>query len=180
MRSSDTAELTFDEVRIPAGNLIGDEGRGFQQQMNQFQNERMIAAYNINGAIKDALARTRAYLTERKAFGAPLLANQYPQFVLAELAADARALEALTHECAAQYLDGIDTSRDTTICKLLSARLLRKVADWCLQFHGGIGYMEETWTARFFRDARLWSIGGGADEIMLRTLARTDGFSADG
>ena len=179
MRSSDTAELTFDEVRVPAGNVIGAEGRGFQQQMNQFQNERMIAAYNITGAIKDALRRTRTYLTERRAFGAPLLANQYPQFVLAELAADARALEALTHDCAAQYLDGVDTSRDTTICKLLSARLLRKVADWCLQFHGGIGYMEETWTARFFRDARLWSIGGGADEIMLRTLARTDGFSVD-
>jgi citronellyl-CoA dehydrogenase len=179
MRSSDTAELTFDEVRVPAGNLIGLEGRGFQQQMNQFQNERMIAAYNITGAIKDALRRTRAYLAERRAFGAPLLANQYPQFVLAELAADARALEALTHDCAAQYLDGVDTSRDTTICKLLSARLLRKVADWCLQFHGGIGYMEETWTARFFRDARLWSIGGGADEIMLRTLARTDGFAVD-
>jgi len=180
MHSSDTAELTFDELRVPAGNLIGAEGRGFQQQMNQFQNERMIAAYNINGAIKDALARTRSYLTERKAFGAPLLANQYPQFVLAELAAEARALEALTHDCAAQYLEGVDTSRDTTICKLLSARLLRRVADWCLQFHGGIGYMEETWTARFFRDARLWSIGGGADEIMLRTLARTEGFSADG
>ena len=153
-------------------------GRGFQQQMRQFQNERMIAAYNVIGACKDALARTREYLRGRKAFGAPLLANQYPQFTLAELAADVRAFEALSHACAEDYLAGIDTSRDTTICKLLAGRLVRKVADWCLQFHGGIGYMEETWTSPFFRDARLWAIGGGADEVMLRTLARADGFDA--
>jgi citronellyl-CoA dehydrogenase len=177
MRSSDTAELTFDDMRVPADHVIGVEGRGFQQQMRQFQNERMIAAYNATGAIKDALSRTRAYLCERQAFGAPLLANQYPQFTLAELAGDARALEALCHVCAEDYLAGLDTSRDTTICKFLAGRLVRRVADWCLQFHGGIGYMEETWTARFFRDARLWGIGGGADEVMLRTLARADGFA---
>jgi citronellyl-CoA dehydrogenase len=176
MRASDTAELTFDDLRVPADHIIGNEGRGFQQQMRQFQNERMIAAYNATGAIKDALSRTRAYLCERKAFGAPLLANQYPQFKLAELAGDARALEALCHTCAEDYLAGIDTSRDTTICKFLAGRLVRRVADWCLQFHGGIGYMEETWTARFFRDARLWGIGGGADAVMLRTLARADGL----
>jgi citronellyl-CoA dehydrogenase len=179
MRASDTAELTFDELRVPVDHLIGEEGRGFQQQMRQFQNERMIAAYNTIGAAKDALARTRAYLAERKAFGAPLLANQFPQFTLAELAAEVRALEALSHACAEDYVAGVDTTRDTTICKLLAGKLIRKVADWCLQFHGGIGYMEETWTARFFRDARLWAIGGGADEVMLRTLARADGFSAD-
>jgi citronellyl-CoA dehydrogenase len=179
MRASDTAELTFEELRVPADHLIGVEGRGFQQQMRQFQNERMIAAYNTLGATKDALARTRVYLTERRAFGAPLLANQFPQFTLAELAAEVRALEALSHACVEDYVAGFDTSRDTTICKLLAGKLIRKVADWCLQFHGGIGYMEETRTARFYRDARLWAIGGGADEVMLRTLARADGFSAD-
>jgi len=176
MRASDTAELTFDDVRVPTDHVIGTPGRGFQQQMRQFQNERMIAAYNVTGAMKDALARTREYLSGRRAFGAPLLANQYPQFTLAELAAEVRAFEALCHACAEDYLAGIDTSRDTTICKLLAGRLVRKVADWCLQFHGGVGYMEETWTAPFFRDARLWAIGGGADEVMLRTLARADGL----
>jgi citronellyl-CoA dehydrogenase len=179
MRASDTAELTFDELRVPVDHLIGEEGRGFQQQMRQFQNERMIAAYNTIGAAKDALARTRAYLAERKAFGAPLLANQFPQFTLAELAAEVRALEALSHACAEDYVAGVDTTRDTTICKLLAGKLIRKVADWCLQFHGGIGYMEETWTARFFRDARLWAIGGGAAVVKLGPPARADGFSAD-
>jgi citronellyl-CoA dehydrogenase len=177
MRSSDTAELTFDEVRVPAANIIGVEGRGFQQQMAQFQNERMIGAYNAVGAIRDALARTRAYVGERRAFGQPLAANQYIQFRLAELSARFSMFEAYCHECAAASIRGEDTSRQTTICKLEAGRLLREVADWCLQFHGGIGYMEETWTARFFRDARLWSIGGGADEVMLRTLARLDGFA---
>lgn len=178
MRASDTAELVFDEVRVPVDHVIGTVGRGFQQQMRQFQNERMIAAYNVIGACKDALGRTKDYLRQRRAFGAPLLANQYPQFTLAELAAEVRAFEALSHTCAEDYLAGVDTSRDTTICKFLAGRLIRKVADWCLQFHGGIGYMEETWTSPFFRDARLWAIGGGADEIMLRTLARADGFDA--
>ena len=83
-----------------------------------------------------------------------------------------------SHDCALGYVRGEDTSRQTTIAKLEAGRLVREVADWCLQFHGGIGYIEETWTARFFRDARLWSIGGGADEVMLRTIARLDGFDA--
>jgi citronellyl-CoA dehydrogenase len=179
MRSSDTALLTFDEVRVPRSNLIGVEGRGFQQQMQQFQNERMIAAYNTIGAVRHALSLTSTYVRERKAFGAPLAANQYLSFTLAELSAEHRAFEALSNACMGAYLRGEDTTRDTTICKLLAGRLIRKVADWCLQFHGGIGYMEETWTARFFRDARLWSIGGGADEVMIRTLARLDGFSSE-
>jgi citronellyl-CoA dehydrogenase len=178
MRASDTAELTFSDLRIPAGNLIGEEGRGFQQQMRQFQNERMIAAYNVVGAVRDALRRTGQYTRERQAFGGPLAANQYLQFTMAELSADHRAFEALCHACAEAYVAGDDTSRDTTICKLLAGRLVRRVADWCLQFHGGIGYMEETWTAQFYRDARLWSIGGGADEVMLRTLARQEGYPA--
>ncbi|MPY94291.1 MAG: acyl-CoA dehydrogenase [Acidimicrobiia bacterium] len=179
MRSSDTAELVFDEVRVPVGNIIGVEGRGFQQQMAQFQNERMIGAYNSVGAIRDALQRTRAYLQERRAFGHPLAANQYIQFRLAELTARFSMFESYCHRCAEDSVRGEDTSRQTTICKLEAGRLIREVADWCLQFHGGVGYMEETWTARFYRDARLWSIGGGADEVMLRTLARMDGLDAD-
>lgn len=178
MRSSDTAELVFEDLRVPAANLIGVQGRGFQQQMQQFQSERMIAAYNVSGAINDALNRTKAYIRDRKAFGSTLANNQYIQFTLAELAAEARQFEALCHTCAESYVRGEDTTRDTTICKFVAGRLIRKVADWCLQFHGGVGYMEETWTARFFRDARLWSIGGGADEVMLRSLARSDGFAA--
>ena len=84
----------------------------------------------------------------------------------------------MNHGCAEAYLAGEDTTRLATIAKVLAGPLNRKVADWCLQFHGGVGYMEETWTARYFRDSRLLSIGGGADEVMLRTLARLDGFTS--
>jgi len=117
------------------------------------------------------------YLMERNAFGAPLAANQYLQFTLAELTAEMEMVRSLNYRAAAAMIAGEDVTRLATIAKLTSARSLRRVADWCLQFHGGIGFMEETWTARFFRDARLWSIGGGADEVMLRQLARMDGYA---
>ena len=177
MRGSDTAELVFDEVRVPVANTIGEIGRGFPQQMQQFQNERLVASYQAVGAMEHALERTRDYLHQRQAFGAPLSANQYPQFTLAELTAEMEMVRSLTSRAAAAMIAGEDVTRLATIAKLTSARSLRRVADWCLQFHGGIGFMEETWTARFFRDARLWSIGGGADEVMLRQLARMDGYA---
>ena len=127
--------------------------------------------------MEHALERTRDYLHQRQAFGAPLSANQYPQFTLAELTAEMEMVRSLNYRAAAAMIAGEDVTRLATIAKLTSARSLRRVADWCLQFHGGIGFMEETWTARFFRDARLWSIGGGADEVMLRQLARMDGYA---
>jgi citronellyl-CoA dehydrogenase len=119
-----------------------------------------------------ALDRTEAYLRERKAFGAPLLANQHIQFRLAELDAELDLLRHYNYACAEAYMRGEDTSRFATIAKLKAGRLQRQVADTCIQFHGGLGYIEETWTARFYRDGRLLSIGGGADEVMLRILAR--------
>jgi citronellyl-CoA dehydrogenase len=179
MRSSDTAELVFEDVRVPVANTIGTEGRGFQQQMQQFQDERMIAAYQMVGAMEGALAKTKAYLLERKAFGKPLLANQHLSYELADLASEVEVLKHFNYAAAEAATAGQDITRFATIAKLRSGRLARKVADICLQFHGGIGSMEETWTARFFRDTRLWSIGGGADEVMLRTLARSDGYLAE-
>ncbi len=175
--SSDTAELSFTDMRVPVDHTIGVIGRGFQQQMQQFQNERMIACYVAWGQMTSALERTGAYLRERQVFGAPLIDNQYLQYRLAELAAEVEALRQVNHGCAEAYLAGEETTRLATVAKVLAGPLNRKVADWCLQFHGGIGYMEETWTARYFRDSRLLSIGGGADEVMLRTLARLDGFT---
>lgn len=175
-RSSDTAELSFSDVRVPVANTIGEVGRGFQQQMQQFQNERMIAAYQEVGAAELAIERTVAYLKQRKAFGQPLIENQHVQFELADLVADLDLVRHYNYACCEAYLAGEDTTRFATVAKLKTARLARKVADTCLQFHGGIGYMEETWTARYFRDTRLWSIGGGADEVMLRTLARLEGM----
>ncbi|HET9075852.1 MAG TPA: acyl-CoA dehydrogenase family protein [Acidimicrobiales bacterium] len=177
-RCSDTAELSFVDARVPVANTIGQVGRGFQQQMAQFQNERMIAAYTSVGSMQAALERTAGYLRDRRAFGAPLLANQYIQFKLAELAAEVDLLRQYNYACAEAYMAGRDTTRFATIAKLKAGRLQRELADTCLQFHGGVGYMDETWVSRYFRDSRLLSIGGGADEVMLQVLARLDGFTA--
>ncbi|MFB7755637.1 acyl-CoA dehydrogenase family protein [Streptomyces sp. NPDC056121] len=177
-RSSDTAELVFENVRVPVSNTIGEVGRGFQQQMQQFQHERMIAAYMTVGSVGHALERTRDYLKQRTTFGKPLIENQWIQFKLAELAAELDLLRHYNYACAEAYMRGEDTSRYATVAKLTSGRLARRTADVCMQFHGGVGYMEETWTARYFRDARLRSIGGGAEEIMLQVLARAEGFHA--
>ncbi len=179
MRASDTAELTFEDVRVPVSNTIGEIGRGFQQQMNQFQNERMIAAYQMIGAVETALARTIAYLKEREAFGAPLLANQAIQFELADIAGELDMQRHHNWAAVDALAAGEDITRHATVAKLRSARLARRMADAAVQYHGGMGYVEENWPARFFRDTRLWSIGGGADEVMLRTLARMNGIVGD-
>jgi citronellyl-CoA dehydrogenase len=177
MRASDTGLLSFDDCRVPVANTIGTIGRGFQQQMTQFVVERMWGAYTVVGACELALERTAHYLRERQAFGEPLLAKQYIQFTLAELSAELDLLRSYNHSIAELYEQGEDTTRQSTIAKLTAGRLIRRVADTCLQFHGGMGYVEENWTARFFRDNRLTSIGGGADEVMLQVLSRLDGFS---
>lgn len=178
MWSSDTAELSFTDVVVPVANTIGEIGRGFHQQMVQFQAERLITLYRHVGSIDHALGRTRDYLAQRHAFGQPLLANQHIQFALAELSARHDMLRHYAYAAADAVARGEDSTRFATIGKLLGARLQREVADTCLQFHGGIGYMADHWTSRFFRDTRLDSIGAGADEVMLRILARMDGFTA--
>jgi citronellyl-CoA dehydrogenase len=179
MWSSDTAELSLSEVRVPVANTIGEIGRGFQQQMSQFQAERLITMYKQVGAIEGALQRTRDYLLERQAFGKPLLANQYLQFTLAELSARHDMLKHYSRAAADAVIRGEDATRFATIGKLMGSRLQRDVADSAVQFHGGIAYMAEHWASRFYRDTRLDSIGAGADEVMLRILARMDGYSVD-
>jgi citronellyl-CoA dehydrogenase len=179
-RSSDTAELSFVDVRVPIEHTIGEIDRGFQQQMAQFQNERLIAAYMATGNMVAALEKTVAYVGERRAFGRPLSDNQWIQYSLAELVAEVDLLRHYNYACAEAIVAGTDpvtVTRMASIAKLKSGRLQRRVADTCLQFHGGIGYMEETWTSRYFRDGRLLSIGGGADEVMLRIIAQLEGLA---
>ena len=176
MRASDTALLAFDDVRVPASNTIGEVGRGFQQQMSQFVVERMWAVYTATTACERALERTADYGKARHLFDGQLIGNQYVQFKLAELAAEVDLLKTYNRDVASKHAAGEDVTRQATIAKFKAGRLHREVADWVLQFHGGMGYMEETWTARFLRDARLTGIGGGADEVMLRVLASIDGF----
>src|SRR2546423_12314246 len=114
-----------------------------------------MAAFNPNGSLQEALERPRAPVRERKVFGQPIVAHQHVAFRLAELSAQLDVVRHHAYACAQAYMAGEDTTRFATIAKLAVGRLAREVADTCLQFHGGIGYMEEHWTARFFRDTRL-------------------------
>jgi citronellyl-CoA dehydrogenase len=175
-KSSDTAELTFDNVRVPAGNLIGEEGQGFQTQMAQFQDERLFGAYTSAAGMRRAIDRTMEYLRMREAFGKPLLANQYIQYKLAELIAEVDLLQEYCASTAERYANGENVTRQATIAKLKCGRLGREVADACVQFHGGMGYASELWVERYYRDIRLLSIGGGADEVMLRVITMLEGM----
>ncbi len=175
-RSSDTAEIVLDEVRVPVSNTVGEEGRGFQQQMSQFQDERLVGAYIALAGARKALDRTKDYLQQRVAFGKPLLANQHLQYRLAELYADVDLIDGFLQHAADRYLAGHDVTREATVAKLKTGRVTREVADTCVQYHGGMGYAEEMWVARYFRDSRLMSIGGGADEVMLRVITMLEGM----
>jgi citronellyl-CoA dehydrogenase len=177
-RCSDTAELELDEVRVPVANTIGEIGRGFQQQMRQFVIERLFAAYTTAGQCQHALDRTRAFAKDRTVFGRALADRQYVAFRLTELQAEVDLLRSHNLQTCEMLMAGEDVTRAATVAKLKAGRLVREVADWCLQFHGGMGYLEESWTARLLRDARLTSIGAGADEVMLQVLARLDGLPA--
>jgi citronellyl-CoA dehydrogenase len=175
MNSSDTAQLHFDGVRVPQRWRIGEEGMGFTYQMQQFQEERLWAAagWRKNHEI---IQETIAYLRERQAFGKPLLENQFIYFKLAELATEVEAMGALFHKAVGLYVAGNDVTQLASMCKLKCARLAREVADWCVQFWGGMGYIEETRVNRAWRDSRLGSIGGGADEVMMGIIAKTMGI----
>jgi citronellyl-CoA dehydrogenase len=174
--ASDTAELVFDDVRVPVTHTIGEEGEGFQMQMAQFQDERLVGAYMATSGARRALDRTKEYLQIREAFGKPLLANQYLQYTLADLIAEVEMLQGFLHFAAEKYVNGENVIREATIGKLKAGQISRKVADTCVQYHGGMGYAEEMWVARYFRDSRLGSIGGGADEVMLRILTMMEGM----
>ena len=175
-RSSDTAELVFDNVRVPVSNVIGEVGRGFQQQMAQFQIERLVGAYMAVSGSRRAIDRTMEYLRVREAFRKPLLANQVIQYRLAELIAEIDVVQQYCYAAADLLVAGEDATRMATIAKLKAGRLVREVADACVQYHGGMGYAEEMWVARYFRDARLVSVGGGADEVMLRIITMLEGM----
>jgi citronellyl-CoA dehydrogenase len=171
MWSSDTAQLYFDEVRVPQRYRIGEEGMGFTYQMQQFQEERLFAAAQWT-ALDRILRETIAYTRERQAFGQSILDNQYVHFRLAELKTEIEALRALVHDAAAKLVAGEDVTMLASMAKLKVGRLGREVADSCLQFWGGMGYVWESNVSRLLRDIRLSSIGGGADEVMLGIISK--------
>jgi len=175
MRSSDTAQIFFEDVRVPQRNLIGQEGFGFIYQMLQFQEERLWGAANSLRAIERMLDSTVEYTRQRKAFGHSILDNQYVHFKLAELSTELEALRALVYRATELYVSGKDVTQLASMAKLKSGRLCREAGDWCVQFHGGMGYMMESFINRAYRDARLVSIGGGADEVMLGIICKLMG-----
>jgi citronellyl-CoA dehydrogenase len=175
MNSSDTAQIHLDDVRVPQRYRVGEEGMGFTYQMMQFQEERLWAGANALSADK-IITETIKYLRERQAFGKPLLDNQYIHYKLAELKTEVEALRSMVERATNLYVGGTDVTQLASMIKLKGGRMTREVADWCVQFWGGMGYMEETLVNRYWRDSRLGSIGGGADEIMMGIIAKTMGI----
>jgi len=172
MMSSDTGLIHFDDVRVPQANRIGDEGMGFTYQMMQFQEERLWAAANAVQGLSNCITHTIDYTRERKAFGQSVLDNQVVHFRLAELKTEVEALRALTYLATEHYVAGKDVTEWASMAKLKAGRLLREVPDACLQFWGGMGYTWDNLVSRMYRDGRLGSIGGGADEVMLGIIAK--------
>jgi acyl-CoA dehydrogenase len=171
-RCSDTAELVFDGCRVPAANLLGEEGRGFYSIMRNFQNERIAIGSMAIGESAKALELTLQYVRTRKAFGAPLWEKQAIRQRLAMLAAKVEAGRQLVWHAAALDAAGQDCVREVSMAKAYCGELVNEVMYDCLQFHGGAGYLRESAIERMTRDARVQSIGGGATEVMLEEVAK--------
>jgi citronellyl-CoA dehydrogenase len=172
MMSSDTGLIHFDDVRVPQSNRIGDEGAGFTYQMVQFQEERLWAAANAIQGLLNCVEATAAYARERQIFGRGVLDNQVVHFKLAELKTEIEALRGLTYMATEHYVAGRDVTEWASMAKLKAGRLLRTVPDACMQYWGGMGYTWDNPVSRLFRDGRLASIGGGADEVMLGIICK--------
>jgi acyl-CoA dehydrogenase len=170
--SSDTAELVFDNVRIPASNLLGEEGKGFYSVMKNFQTERIALAAMAVGHCQQALKLTLDYVRQRQAFGGPLWDQQVIRQRLSMLDAKTRAARQFMYHCAWRVTQGHDIVQDVSMLKALTGELVNEVVQACQQFHGGMGYIRETAVERLWRDARVLAIGGGATEVMLEEVAK--------
>nr|WP_290482535.1 acyl-CoA dehydrogenase family protein [Hyphomonas sp. UBA3601] len=176
MRSSETAQVFFDDVRVPQRNLIGQEGMGFMMQMMQFQEERLWGAANAIKGCENLIAQTIDYARDRQVFGMSLLDNQSVHFKLAELQTEVEMLRALVWQACETYINGGDVLRLASMAKLKAGRLSREVADGCMQYWGGNCFMWDNPASQLYRDGRLGSIGGGADEVMLGIICKTMGM----
>src|ERR1700728_4640349 len=172
MRASDTAQIFFDGVRVPKRNRVGEEGRGFAYQMMQFQEERLWAAASCLKANEWIIEETIAYTRQRKAFGHSILDNQTVHFKLAELQTEVELLRSLIYRAADAMIGAACKTQLATMAKLKAGHLGRELPSACLQYWGGMGFMNETPVSRAFRDSRLAAIGGGADEVMLTILCK--------
>lgn len=174
--SSDTAPVYFENVRVPQRFRIGAENEGFKMQMQQFQEERIFISASNLVVLDNCVSQTIEYCSDRNAFGKPIINNQVIQFRLAELQTEIEALRALVYRACEEFITGKDMTYLASMAKLKCGRLTREVADTCLQYWGGMGFTWENPISKVYRDGRLVSIGGGADEIMLGIIAKHMGM----
>ena len=172
MRASDTAELAFHECPVPAENLLGVEGRGFQQLATGLQRERIMAAVLALSGAAQALDDTLAYLRERQAFGETLSQKQALRHRIADMATEIEAARQLVYHAVTRYLAGEDSTTQVSMAKLFATEVANRVAYQAVQLHGGYGYMREFPVEGFFRDVRLWTIASGTSEIMKEIIAK--------
>ncbi len=172
MRASDTCPIFFDNVRVPQRNRVGEEGMGFMMQMIQFQEERLCAAIGATRGMDNLIDATIAYCRERQTFGQPLIDNQAIHFRMAELKTEVEALRSLVYRAVEDYVAGGEVTKLASMAKLKAGRLVRETTDACLQYWGGMGFTWDNVAARAYRDTRVLSIGGGADEIMLGIICK--------
>ncbi len=170
--SSDTAELIFDNCRVPAANLLGEEGKGFYSVMKNFQTERIALAAMAVGHCTQAIRLTLDYVRQRQAFGATLWDKQTIRQRIGMMDAKTRAARQFMYHCAWSVTQGRDIVQEVSMLKALTGELANEVLQTCQQFHGGMGYMRETAIERLWRDARVLAIGGGATEVMLEEVAK--------
>ena len=176
MRASDTCPVYFEDVRVPQRNRIGAEGMGFMLQMQQFQEERLFGALSSVKGMERLVAATIAYCKERHTFGQPIIDNQVVHFRMAELATEIESLRSLCYRAVEELVAGKDVTMLASMAKLKGGRLLRECSDACLQYWGGMGFMWDNPASKAYRDTRLMSIGGGADEIMLGIICKLMGI----
>lgn len=183
--ASDTAELFFEDVKIPARYLLGQEGMGFVYLMQNFQSERVIASVSSCAGMRHALDRSVAWGKERTAFGKPLMKRELWQHKFVDLYTKVEAAKALTYTAVEHYNEDkyvrtadvtFETTKLVSMAKAFVGDTSGEVMDTCVQFHGGMGYLEELWVARAWRDARLFRIGGGTTEVMRYAIAKILGF----
>jgi len=176
IRISDTAELFFDNLRVPAANLIGKENEGFIYQMKQFQHERFSLLPFACTAARDIIAMTLDHVRQRVVFGKPLITKQVLRHRFADWLTEIECLQQLIYHIVRMKEAGQDATREISMGKLMASQVLMKVADGCLQMYGGLGFMNEMLISRYYRDARGLSIGGGADEVLRDVIAKLEGY----
>ena len=174
--SSDTAQIFFDDVRVPQRYRVGEEGMGFAYQMEQFAQERLFGALRTIVQMQELVDETVEYTRDRHAFGKPLLDNQFIQYTLADLSTEIACLRELTYAAVEGFVRGDDVRLLTAQAKLKAGKLVRSVPDQCMQFWGGAGFLWESRVSRMARDSRLVAIGGGANEVMMQIIAKEAGY----